>query len=1361
MGANTYFSDVTMNTIKLIYDRYLSKPYTEHESLSSYIDSNGVRTNYPSHITPKAGEVYRPDFGVAACVRTCANIRRVTAGYAQQKWGENSPLQPLFASFNEPAEIIKLELVNAFLDSQRPHNASPIKSSEDLCACRSDASRLFYRYASGLKDQNNNKLFSDEELQLYREVLNQPNFESWFGVPDLAGKDKKRARKAAIRVILTQSQTMDAMHYASAKEIQAYTTRMKCPELDSSRTNAHTPNSTEQALVALVLTGTKCLAGMNLLTRQLNDEQIPEHTHLLRLCNLYPDVATQLVGLSWSIGLNEAKRLADVLDFWAKKDHRTFDNMLTSFEKITRGPNSPQTQDQILTQLHQAESLRDVINPRKLIKTIRADSDDFWDTFADELVYPSLVKPELRPVGRKAHTVKLKNGQYVIMPTDKKTKRAIAGEELDTDDKAHFSRHQSTSYVNAAANYRPGYFGHRATRQNLMVGVSFAPEDCKLKRIMMYDNGTYNRPYDFNSEAEAKRFLQHKLSQGEWFTSLNDLEVNALRTRQNRYNEVMAKVRWTSKSSVTIFSNNLESRLLAQARAHDLRLRFAKRGLNIEVPITFYPNFELYHSYAQAQDLNQAKNTANLHHYGYIIEGMLSGFSAELFRSTPYEAVLEAQARLKQINKTLAKDAIKAYQDWYKTQFSAVKNRVSRQISGNWIHDFESAYPGLSGNSLSDIFANEYRPFESGTQPSSLEQERREKCCFMLRVEQALAAGGRVEDAITSIDEYLKYGNHAPHGPSLSIDPRVKFPHINTLQQFEEYYRMARIGLQETALVKLYMPLLHDWSQHSFDGFDTIARSLTKNDIVYLLCSLPKPWFDKHVTNKPHLQRVATYLAGHVDKPSALNLYHMLIDTSPEKLADVSALLPDSDIDKICRAMTGQQFNFIATDILQNLHRHQRLTWFFRHNPGESLKVWQSQRNRTGRSLDGQIAELFLSNEIPLNDVLAVCGIERFLTTLNGRGFAAVLTHQPNHFSDFMNAIYTHNPQLFYDEFMRTRTPAGTLLNDAAQHSAKATCDMLNLIARFEPKLQLDMLGCMSQEQMNQFLMDCHDKPEAAELLFTMIINVAKTFPEATDLFYHMGQDKFKPLQWCLSYRPQMVRPIFNALFEQLTPERTEQLEAVITDATAYMGRHACHPDTRDALLEAKQSIKIYKHHVDDGITPGDPLGTARRILMSCCTTDFFSYSFSMDAACLFLPSFSISLNAFRSTLKDQERAVAMKLLERSRQLYTGQDKITDISSFIAAFSKHLCEGERPKSSGAKAVLYALQRLCKDRKFVQRGSGMRQEMMPLRTAKRTTQGVIGPGCPGRDVGIVGPGSPVQRKASHNQNSRTTRTPGCP
>lgn len=297
----------------------------------------------------------------------------------------------------------------------------------------------------------------------------------------------------------------------------------------------------------------------------------------------------------------------------------------------------------------------DAASAGRIFKTLRADKNDFWDVFAAELVSPSIKKPELRHGERKKYTVKLVNGEYVVRPTSKAKKQKLPGESYNEADKKLYSRHQSTSYSNYQAGYAPPYFGWDRDRAGLVVGVSFDPQDCLIKRIMIYDGGTLDRPYDFDDENAAQVFIKQKLKSRAWHKNLASLAEFGKSTASSKNNEVMTKFRWTSRSSITVFSDNLQSRLLAQIRAADLKNRLKDKSpdQDVVVPITMYPDFSLYTEESQHADRKSALSIAKEY---YLVLSFISDGVKPFDAVSDWEGCfIRVYALIKKVNQVQAK----------------------------------------------------------------------------------------------------------------------------------------------------------------------------------------------------------------------------------------------------------------------------------------------------------------------------------------------------------------------------------------------------------------------------------------------------------------------------------------------------------------------------------------------------------------------------------------------------------------------------------------------------------------------------------------------------------------------------------
>lgn len=269
-----------------------------------------------------------------------------------------------------------------------------------------------------------------------------------------------------------------------------------------------------------------------------------------------------------------------------------------------------------------------------IFKTIRHDEYDFHEAFFNELLNPenSEYRTEKREYGpRKRRTIRLnpKNSCYDIVDTayqfdiksqTKKNKNTLYSQK----EKLQYTKHQSTSFADPDNGFIPKFFGwNNDNRNEILVGVCFDPDDLKYWLIKMYDNGTHWRPKDFEKYNEAYAYIETSLKSGVLHTSLNSLAETG-KTRPNDYNEVLAGLRWNLKTSkIMVFSNNLESRLLAQVRALDVTLRLKKKypKEKINVPIAIYPDYKKNYSDAdQQKDLAEALQKPELMHYIIALE---------------------------------------------------------------------------------------------------------------------------------------------------------------------------------------------------------------------------------------------------------------------------------------------------------------------------------------------------------------------------------------------------------------------------------------------------------------------------------------------------------------------------------------------------------------------------------------------------------------------------------------------------------------------------------------------------------------------------------------------------------------------
>ncbi|PJB10456.1 MAG: hypothetical protein CO120_04775, partial [Gammaproteobacteria bacterium CG_4_9_14_3_um_filter_38_9] len=313
-------------------------------------------------------------------------------------------------------------------------------------------------------------------------------------------------------------------------------------------------------------------------------------------------------------------------------------------------------------------------HPGYIFKTVRADKDDYWEKFVTELVEPEEPKHRFEKRmerDRLPYTIRLnpKTKKYEVVETEsvkKKLGHKKSNPLYPSAEKMSVSKHQSTSYANPSKGFKPSYFGWgKASRNELLVGVSFNPDDCLFWLMMLYDGGTHGRQKDFQTRETAQAYLDKQLTGGIFCESLEQLEI-AGRKNPKKYNEVLAGLKWNmgGSSAVVVFSDNLESRLLAQLRALDLKKRLAAKYPDkkpITVPISIYPDvtdssqtdFMPYDDDQQKKDRDEAKSDPDALCYVEAIDFVHAGTITE--NKSPAH-LLQTYILLEKLGKKHAKD---------------------------------------------------------------------------------------------------------------------------------------------------------------------------------------------------------------------------------------------------------------------------------------------------------------------------------------------------------------------------------------------------------------------------------------------------------------------------------------------------------------------------------------------------------------------------------------------------------------------------------------------------------------------------------------------------------------------------------
>jgi ankyrin repeat protein len=253
-------------------------------------------------------------------------------------------------------------------------------------------------------------------------------------------------------------------------------------------------------------------------------------------------------------------------------------------------------------------------------KSIRADESDFWDEYLLWVTHTSIncdPHPPNRYKDKKRYTTKMV--RYDNKLRWEVVERSTAKPMYSSEEKKEFSKASSLSYARPLQGYEPKVFGWNRGRTGCLVGIRLSEDKVRINRIMIYDNGTVDRPYDFDRKNLAKLVLAGKLANDIYCNSLGELVQSS---SVNTYNEVLGRVH-NKISAIAIFSDNLQSRLLAQLRARQYEKRLKERAEELgepfnkpyKIPIVYYipgssKNHTVYDHVSQAADRNHiAKKT--------------------------------------------------------------------------------------------------------------------------------------------------------------------------------------------------------------------------------------------------------------------------------------------------------------------------------------------------------------------------------------------------------------------------------------------------------------------------------------------------------------------------------------------------------------------------------------------------------------------------------------------------------------------------------------------------------------------------------------------------------------------------------
>jgi len=258
-----------------------------------------------------------------------------------------------------------------------------------------------------------------------------------------------------------------------------------------------------------------------------------------------------------------------------------------------------------------------------LVKSVRTDDKDFDNKFMLGITK----SPENQPIEDQRKGPHRKYTVFASGAYERSQRPSpyphLTSEQIAEEKKTR-SNFQSTSLVTPTAH--TPVFGHnREKRADKQVGYAFSRHNPMINRVFKYDNGTVNRPYEFDTYEDAINYLAKKTDpvQPILFSSLEELEKH-IAGKDETYTEVLAHLKWEMESSaVCIYSDTFEARCIAQFRAKKLQARLKKWYQELgqpwdetyEVPILFYiPNSEKeWTVYTKAEQMQDRKDANEIY----------------------------------------------------------------------------------------------------------------------------------------------------------------------------------------------------------------------------------------------------------------------------------------------------------------------------------------------------------------------------------------------------------------------------------------------------------------------------------------------------------------------------------------------------------------------------------------------------------------------------------------------------------------------------------------------------------------------------------------------------------------------------
>jgi ankyrin repeat protein len=283
----------------------------------------------------------------------------------------------------------------------------------------------------------------------------------------------------------------------------------------------------------------------------------------------------------------------------------------------------------ILTQEDQSYSFTDLkistkqmnqawMQNQYLFKSIKTGPESYWGTD----FIPSLIdhkKLELRVGKRKKYTYRLGKPnsegvrEYEVVPTDKNDHNHIP---LWTNaQKKETTPAQSMSFADPAMDFKPSVYSQKQTN---LVGIAIPIEGALIQRISAKNLNSRKRSYDLNKKEDLEDYLEDSM----FYPSLNELRDNQ-KEIENPQTEIMARIKWVENNDnyrIVIYSDNFESRLIAQLWAWDLYYALCDRAGNVQFPkIMFFDSQDEYTDEEQNEDLHEEQNNSTTKILQHII----------------------------------------------------------------------------------------------------------------------------------------------------------------------------------------------------------------------------------------------------------------------------------------------------------------------------------------------------------------------------------------------------------------------------------------------------------------------------------------------------------------------------------------------------------------------------------------------------------------------------------------------------------------------------------------------------------------------------------------------------------------------